>query len=165
MTAILTLKEVMSKRVVTVSETKTVREAARLMNRHEIGSVVVTNRGKVMGIVTGRDVLRIVALGKDADKLKMSNIMSRPVIVGEEDHDLPSAIKVMVLHKIKKLPVVRGARLVGIVTLTDFARVGPVVHDMMAKALHDVGAKHRKQAAKRFKKFIADKQPPTSFYA
>jgi CBS domain-containing protein len=161
----LTLKDVMSKRVVTVAETKTVREAARLMNRHEIGSLVVTARARIIGIVTERDILQVVAKGKNTEKTRVLQVMSRPVIVGEEGHDLPSAIKVMVLHRIKKLPVVRGKKLVGIVTLTDFARVGPIVQEMMLKALEDVGTKDRKEATKMFKKFFADRKPPESFYA
>lgn len=165
MNSTLKLGDVMSKRVVTIGETKTVREAARLMNRHEIGSVVVKTGTKIMGIVTERDILRVVAKGKNPDKVRVLQIMSRPVIVGEEDHDLPNAIKVMVLHKIKKLPVLRGKRLVGIVTLTDFARVGPIVQDMMIKALEDLGTKDRKRAQKMLKKYLADKEPPQSFYA
>jgi CBS domain-containing protein len=159
------LKDVMSKRVLTSTPGRTVRQAAREMDRHEVGSLVVREGTRVVGIITERDIVRVVAKGKDPRRLPVGKIMSKPVIVGEESNDLQDAIKIMVLHKIKKLPVLRGKRLVGIVTITDFARVGPLVHDVMQRALVDADAKLKRQAGRMFKPYLPPKTPPSTFYA
>lgn len=159
------LKDVMSKRVVTTSPTRTLRHVARLMNRFEIGSVVVREGGKVLGIVTERDVLRIVAAGRDPDAVRVNKVMSRPVVVAEDVTDLADAVKAMVLHKIKKLPVVRKGRLVGIVTTTDFARVGPIMQDLLVREVRDAGARSKKEVERIFRQYLGRKDPPADLYA
>lgn len=157
----LTLGQIGAKRVVTIGEARTVQDAARIMNRNRTGCVVVTRSGRSVGIVTERDVLAVVAQGRSPHHLKIRDVMSRPVIVGEEQNDLQDAMKLMVLHNIKKLPIVRGRRLVGIVTLTDFARIEPFYHDILARALERADARARRT----FSKYVATREPPPGMYA
>lgn len=154
------LGDVGAKRVVTTGEDRTVRQVARLMNRHRIGSIVVTRKQRVVGIVTERDILAVVAKGKQPEDVKVRQVMSSPVVVGEEDNDMHDAVKLMVINNIKKLPIVRGNKLVGIVTLTDFARLEPLFHDMMGRALEE--SNHR--VRQHFVKFLAAKNPPSGMY-
>jgi len=127
---IFTVGDVMVKNVVAVNADQTVRHAAAIMSQLEIGCLVVLEKDRVVGIVTERDMLkRVVAAAKDPDKTPVKEVMSRPPIVVGPDLALEDAVKLMFEHKIKKLPVVErageGRRLVGLVTLTDVARIEP----------------------------------------
>lgn len=151
----LKIRDVMTENVVTIKGGYSVKHAASIMNRFEIGCLVVVKDGVVMGIVTERDLLRkIVTEGRDPEKTKVSEIMSRPVIVVAPDTPLEEAIKLMVRHKIKKLPVMERYqgedRLIGLVTLTDIARFQPKLIEMM----RELFAKAQEAPPKRIKKVM-----------
>jgi CBS domain-containing protein len=127
-TASLKVEDVMIKEVMTIDENATVKEAAEVMNKFEIGCLIAVRKGKAMGILTERDMLkRVVAESKDAAKTKVKDVMSSPLVVVEPSMDLEEAVRLMFQMKIKKLPVVDGKRLVGLVTLTDIARFQPQI--------------------------------------
>jgi len=122
----LNVEDVMVEKVVTVETDATVQEAVDLMNKHEIGCLIVVLRGKPVGIITERDMLkRVLAKSKDPEKIKVSEIMSAPLIVGKPEMEVENAVKLMFKSKIKKLPVIQRGRLVGLVTLTDLTRFQP----------------------------------------
>jgi len=117
------LKDIMVKNVITVNPNATVKHAAKLMNQHNIGCLIVVGKGKVVGIVTERDILRkIVEASKDPEKTKVSEIMSTKLLVAAPNMDIVDAAKMMLQRKIKKLPIVTNKKLVGLVSLTDIAR-------------------------------------------
>ena len=124
----LKVEDVMVKEVITIDEESTVREAAEVMNKFEIGCLISVRKGKAMGIITERDLLkRVVAEGKNAVKTSVKDVMTSPLVVAEPSMDLGEAVKLMFQMKIKKLPVVDDKRLVGLVSLTDIARFQPQV--------------------------------------
>lgn len=113
----------MVKNVITVGAEATVKEAAKLMNKHEIGCLLVMKREKPVGIVTERDMLKRVLLkSKDPRKTKVSKIMSKPLVVGEPQTDVRDAVRLLVEGKIKRLPIVEDGNLLGLVTFTDIVR-------------------------------------------
>jgi CBS domain-containing protein len=115
--------DVMVKEVVMIDEDASVKEAVDKMNRADIGSIIVARNGEPMGIITERDLLkRIIAEGKNADTAKAKDIMSSPLTFISSNVDLGEAAKVMFKKKIKKLPVIDGKRMVGLLSLTDIAR-------------------------------------------
>jgi len=131
----LKVEDVMVEDVVSVSERAKVREAAELMDRHEIGCLVVVRKGKPVGIVTETDMVkRVILESGDPEKIKVGEIMSKPLVVGNPQMDVDEASKLMRKRKIKKLPVVEKGRLVGLVTTTDLVR-SPEVMKMMIKAI------------------------------
>jgi len=145
----LKVEDVMVKEVITIDENSTVKEAAEVMNKFEIGCLIAVRKGKAMGIITERDLLRrVVAEGKDAAKTKVKDVMSSPLVVVEPSTDLEEAAKMMFQMKIKKLPVVGEKRLVGLVSLTDIARFQP----QMIKILKQLAM--RQAAPKSMKKVI-----------
>ena len=114
------IKEIM-KDVRTIAPEDTVKEAADLMNRHSIGSlVVVDSKKKLVGIVTERDILqKVTAQNKLAGKVLVEDIMSNKLITIDANELLDDAVYLMIKNKIKKLPVIENNELVGIVTATD----------------------------------------------
>lgn len=122
----LRVADVMVKEVITIDARLTVKEAADIMNKFEIGCVIAVRKGKAMGILTERDLLkRVIAERRDASKIKVKDVMTSPLVVTESDMDLGEAVRLMFKMKIKKLPVVDGKKLVGLVSLTDIARFQP----------------------------------------
>ena len=131
----LKIEDVMVEEVVSVSEKATVWKAAELMDKHEIGCLVVVEKGKPVGIVTETDMVKKVILGfVDPEDTKVEEIMSRPLVVGNPEMDVDEASRVMRKRKIKKLPVVKKGRLVGLVTTTDIVR-SPEVMKMMIRTI------------------------------
>lgn len=113
----------MTSDIVCCSPNQTLKEAAELMSRHNIGSIPVINNGKLEGIITDRDItLRSAARGKDDDKMAVANCMtSNNLISGRPDMDVHEAARLMSEKQIRRLPVVENDRVVGIVSLGDLA--------------------------------------------
>jgi len=125
----MSIKDVMVEEVITVEPNTKVREAVELMNENEIGCLVVTRKGKPVGIVTERDILKkIICQSKDPEQVRVSEIMSEPLVVGKVDMDLGDVARLMLKRNVKKLPIVNGGNLIGLITLTDIVRVDHIEH-------------------------------------
>jgi CBS domain-containing protein len=131
----LKIENVMVVDVVTVEAEVTVKEAVELMNKNEIGClVVIDEEEKPVGIITERDLLkRVLAKRKDPATAKVKDIMSKPLVTGTPHMDIEAAVRIMFKHKIKKLPVVENSHLVGLVTLTDLVRFQPQIIGILKK--------------------------------
>lgn len=126
MSGILLVRDVMTRGVKTIRPEDTVLEAVSKMNKFHIGSVVVTNNGRPIGIITERDILaKVVEPCMDPASVRVKDVMSKPVITIEPNAALEEAARIMARAKIKKLPVVEGGRLLGIITTTDIVRANP----------------------------------------
>ena len=117
-----TVREFMTKDVVTIDAQKSVFEAAELMAQRDIGDLVVCDGEKPVGIITERDFVRRVVAKKMPLECKVSEIMSTPLWVVYADNSLNEAARKMVARKIRRLPVLEKNALVGIITATDFAK-------------------------------------------
>jgi len=121
------VEKIMVKNVITLRTDASAYDAVKLMNKNRIGCLVVLDMGQIAGILTERDVLERVVEGcRDPRETKVSEIMTREVIVGKPDMELVEATRLMFEKKVKKLPIARGTWLVGLVTLTDIARATSV---------------------------------------
>ncbi len=127
-------EDIMVEDVVTVEADETVTKAVGLMNKHEIGCLIVTKHGKPIGIVTERDLLqRVLAESRKPENLKVWQIMSAPLVFGDLKMDVEDTIKFMLKMKIKKLPIVRRGKLLGLVTLTDLVSFQPQIVSILKK--------------------------------
>ncbi len=116
------VKDFMTKGVLTIDKDKTIAEAAELMTQKGVGDIVVLDGEIPRGIVTERDfVRRVVAERKPIDN-KISDIMTKPLITIDPDDSLSVAARRMVNNKIRRLPVMKQHRLVGIIVVSDFAK-------------------------------------------
>ena len=114
----------MTSRVISVGAEETVRTAARSLKQWNLGALpVCDSRGELRGVVTDRDiVLRCVALGEDAERTRVSEIMSRRVQTVEAGASVAEAAGIMARDRVRRLPVTDGGRLVGMLSLCDLAR-------------------------------------------
>jgi CBS domain-containing protein len=115
------VKDVMTVSVRTISPDANMDEAAKLMRRFRIGSLVVVKDEKPVGIITERDLAyKIVAEGKM--NAKVGDIMSKDLKTIDKDKTIVEAAKLMAAHVIRRLPVVEEGKLVGIITLEDIMK-------------------------------------------
>jgi CBS domain-containing protein len=116
------LRQIMTSGVVTAALDSDVLKVAQLMRDHNVGSVVLCDpEGEPAAMITDRD-LAIRALAEDRPGSEPAREhASRPLVTGEPDMDLEEAAALMVQHRIRRLPVVEGDELAGIVTLDDIA--------------------------------------------
>jgi CBS domain-containing protein len=116
------LREIMTAGVVTADADADLLGVARLMRDHSVGSVVICDSGgEPTAMVTDRD-LAVRALAEDRRGAEpIGEHVSRPLVTGDPEMDLEEAAALMVRHRVRRLPVVDGADLVGIVTLDDIA--------------------------------------------
>ena len=106
----------------TVNAGDPVVEAARIMRDSDIGDVVVMEDGQVSGIVTDRDiVVRGVAEGQDPDSATVSDVCTTGIETIEPEASVDDAVRLMREHDIRRLPVVKNGRPVGILSLGDLA--------------------------------------------
>ena len=118
------VREVMTPNPVTLDDTAPVMKAAEAMRENDIGDVVVKHDGKLCGIVTDRDiVVRVLAAGKDPRATKLEAVCSHEMLTLSPDQDTSDAIRLMRERAIRRLPVVEGGHLLGIVSLGDLATV------------------------------------------
>ena len=116
------IREVMTESVVTAPPDCSVSTIAELMRERNVGSVVlVDDGGTPVGFITDRDLaISVVADGRDLSDRAEAHASS-PVVTGEPDMDVHAAAELMVSHGVRRLPVVDGDRMVGILTLDDLA--------------------------------------------
>jgi len=117
-----TVKDFMTTNVITIDVDRTVLEAAKLMHQQDVGDLVVMDGVEAKGIVTERDLVRRVMAMKKPFNTIVSDVMSSPLITIDQDAPLRDAARLMIKHKIRRLPVTKENILVGIVATNDFAR-------------------------------------------
>lgn len=117
-----TIREVMTADPVHVPEDMNIMQVAEIMRDRDIGDVIVTNGSSVVGIVTDRDlVVRGLASGNGVEAMTVGSVATRDVqAVGPDDH-VGRAVSLMSEQAIRRLPVVDGGSLVGVVSIGDLA--------------------------------------------
>jgi CBS domain-containing protein len=118
----------MTQGVVTAESDDSLHRVGELMRDRNVGSIVVCEHGRPVGVITDRDLaLAVVADRVDAGE-SAGEHASRPLVTGELEMDIEEAVAVMVKHSIRRLPVTEGQSLVGIVTIDDLAVRGGDLH-------------------------------------
>ncbi len=120
------VSEIMNPSVITIEPTESVSLAARLLTRHDVGSLpVCTEKGLLQGVVTDRDIIRrCVAAEDDPKGVPVGEIMTRYPAAIAPDDDIRQAAQLMAMQQIRRLPVVQEGKVVGVVSLGDLAKCG-----------------------------------------
>ncbi|MFA5382026.1 MAG: CBS domain-containing protein [Candidatus Micrarchaeia archaeon] len=123
----------MTKGVLVLSTSSKVKEAAEIMANANVGSIILMNKGKAVGIATERDIVRkVVGINKDPSKITLEEIMSRPLRVIKVDTSIGDAALAMRKYKIKKLPVIdKKGMVIGMITETDIISAYPGLVDVL----------------------------------
>lgn len=117
------VRDIMTKNIVMIDHDKTALEAAKIMTEKGISSLFVVKDNHPIGIVTERDFIKkICAKELSVAEVKISDIMSKILTTADPDTAIEVAVQRMVNHKIRRLPIMEGGKLVGIITVTDLAK-------------------------------------------
>lgn len=144
--------DAMTKRPIGVSPNTSVKECAGIMKKHHLGSIVVMEDNKLLGIITEQDlVYKVIVNEMDSNKTKAKHVMVKDVITISPDKDIYEAITKMHDLNVRRLPVVDRGTLVGILTMKDIVKIEPQLFEIMVdkielreearKPIHRVGEK------------------------
>ncbi len=115
------ISEVMTQGVVTAETGDTLLHVGELMRDRNVGSVVICEGGRPVGVITDRDLALVVVADRVDAATTAGDHASRPIVMGEVEMQLEEAVALMIQHRIRRLPVMQGEGLVGIVTIDDLA--------------------------------------------
>lgn len=135
------VKDLMKSPVITVGKNATVKEAGDLIESHDVNGIAVMDGDNVVGVITRADIFKSILprypelfedderclrdfevieerIGK-INKVRVSELMGAPAMTLDEDTPICKAGSLMILRKVKQMPVTKGGKMVGIITLTD----------------------------------------------
>jgi CBS domain-containing protein len=117
------VRDVMTRDVATCRAEQTASDAARAMWDRDCGFVPVVDGGRLVGVVTDRDLLMAARIqGKNPNEVRLASLVQSPVAVCRPEDDLDAALEVMARRQVRRLPVVEAPdRLVGVLSLNDVA--------------------------------------------
>jgi CBS domain-containing protein len=115
------IADVMTQGVVTAESGDSLQHVGELMRDRNVGSVVICDAGRPVGVITDRDLALAVVADRIEPGSSAGDHASRPIVTGEVEMDLEEAVAIMIQHRIRRLPVTQGEGLVGIVTIDDLA--------------------------------------------
>ena len=142
----ITVKDIMTKSIISVDATLTVNEAAKMMEDAKVGAVIVMENNTPVGIVTDRDfAVKIVAHAYQITT-PVKQIMSSPLIATSPDETVLMAADLMYTRDIRKLPVIDNDQVVGMITATDLVKQLAIsTEDDIQKMYHETIIKVYKQ--------------------
>ena len=136
MAGIVLVRDVMSKDVRVVRPDTSVKEVVATMNKFDIGSIIVVQGDRPVGIITERDILRrLVEPCLAPETLTARQIMTSPVFTISETADIEETANFMARKRVKRLPVMNNSKLVGIITYTDIVTKVPTMLSMLEELL------------------------------
>jgi CBS domain-containing protein len=115
------ISEIMTQGVVTADTGDTLRTVGELMRDRNVGSVVICEGGRPVGVITDRDLALVVVADNVGPDTHAGEHASRPLVTGEVEMHIEEAVALMIQHGVRRLPLTDGGGLVGIVTIDDLA--------------------------------------------
>ncbi|MFB5597403.1 MAG: cyclic nucleotide-binding/CBS domain-containing protein [Nitrosopumilaceae archaeon] len=131
------VQDVMKKNLITVDSSKSIKDAANMMDEQNVGCVIVTKENAPIGIVTERDFVRRIASKEKDLSSPISDVMTSPLIVAKLDDTVWDAAETMKVNNIHKIPVQDGNEIVGIITTTDLVAICSVGSDSEMRRICD----------------------------
>ncbi|PJZ99631.1 histidine kinase [Leptospira levettii] len=106
--------------VLSIEEDRNVLEATQMMVGAKVGSLIVTFQGKLVGIFTERDLMRVVAKDHtNLDKIKLKDVMTTQLTVAGPDEDVDDILKNMITKRFRHMPVLDGDKIIGLISIGD----------------------------------------------
>ncbi len=148
MSSSMIVRDIMTENVKTVRPDTVIQEVVAFMNKLNIGSVVVVQGDRPVGIITERDLIsRVVQPCLAPSALKAREVMSTPLTTIDENATVEEAVRLMAQKKIKKLPVMKGEQLGGIMTFTDIAFDVPGMLSMLEEVCRPCSEERKAKTA------------------
>ena len=119
-----TARDVMTGGAECIGENESIRDAAKRMAQLDVGALPICGTdNRLKGMLTDRDIaIKVVAEGRDPDATSVREVATSNLITVDPEDDLDEAMRLMARHQVRRLAVVEGSRLVGVVAQADVAR-------------------------------------------
>ena len=127
----ITVMDAMSKNPVYISPNDNVLESTKLMLEKHVGSLLVKDKENLLGILTERDLVRMISLGIDPRTTKVRQIMTTKIVTITPEKDIYDAIVLMNKENLRRLPVTVNGRVIGLITLRDILTLQPTLFDLI----------------------------------
>jgi len=137
------VKDIMTTTPITIQETATIKECAKLMSSKEVGSLIVMNKQIFSGIITEQDlVIKVMSLGIDPNKVLVKNVMTtvKEIISIEPGRSIYIAMLLMNNNDVRRLPVIENGTLKGLLTMKDIFSIEP---DLLENMFDFISDKHK----------------------
>lgn len=136
------VKEFMTTSPISISPNESAKSAANLMISKGVGSLLVLNEDRLVGILTEKDLVeKIISGNKSPEKILVKDIMSTDVFGIGPDVDLYDAAKLMTEKNVRRLPIIEDDKLIGLVTEKDILKIKPSVIDILMQKANIMGGK------------------------
>jgi len=132
------VSDIMKKKVISIDETKTIKEAASLMNKAKIGSIIITKDDIPAGILTERDFVTKIAVEEIPLSVPVSQVMIKPLLVVTPNQTVWEAAEIMKNMEVHRLAVQEGGKIIGMVSTTDLIKICSIGSDSNLKRIADV---------------------------
>lgn len=130
------VKDIMTTTVATIEETKTAKEAGEIMKSTQRGALIVISNHRPIGIVTDSDIIKkVVAKDEKPSKIKIKELMSKPLVTSKPNETITEAARKLKVNGLKRLPVVEGDNIVGVISVTDIARTSPEMLELLEQKI------------------------------
>lgn len=140
------VSDIMKKKVISIDETKTIKEAASLMNEAKIGSIIITKDDIPVGILTERDFVTKIAVEEIPLSVSLSQVMIKPLLVVTPNQTVWEAAEIMKNMGIHRLAVQEGGKIIGMVSTTDLVKIFSIGSDSNLQRIADlIFSRHQKQ--------------------
>ncbi len=137
--------DIMKKKVISIDETKTIKEAASLMNKAKIGSIIITKDDIPVGILTERDFVTKIAVEEIPLSVTLSQVMIKPLLVVAPNQTVWEAAEIMKNMQVHRLAVQEGNKIIGMVTTTDLVKICSIGSDSNLQRIADlIFSRHQK---------------------
>ncbi len=157
MKRVVPVRDAMTPNVLTAIRSTNVAKAAKMMAELDVGSIVIVEEKKPVGILTERDLLmKVVSEDIKPSTVRVGKIMSAPILTISPDKDIVEAARIMAKNKIRRIPVVENGKLIGIITSSDIALISPELADMMARPEHASAAQIEHAIAGRIDESVCE---------
>jgi CBS domain-containing protein len=130
------VKNIMKKRVITVSPDVNISDAAKIMTNNRVGSLIIVRNKKPVGILTDDDIVGVVARGKDPRKVRIKSLPAKKkFITASPEERITEVTKKMIKNGVKRIPVIKNGKLLGIVSDKEMLLVSPELLDILSEKL------------------------------
>ncbi len=129
------IRNIMRTKVVTVDPNASLYTISKILSNNQIGSVVVLDKKKPVRLVTEKDIVHALAHDKDLKKTKAKDLKKKPLVSANSSEDMLAVARKMVKSGVKRLPVIDGGRLVGIVSEKEILLAAPELIEVLSEKL------------------------------
>ena len=131
-----TVADAMTRDPVTITPSKTLRDASKLMTKEHVGALLVKDGSSIVGILTEQDIVRkAVSQGGNCSEKKVNEIMAESLVSTSPSEDIFEALRIMRDYNIRHLPVYAEGQFAGLITMKDILRVEPDLFEILVEKI------------------------------